>query len=76
MNSDNTFNFTTTPALIDACKQYYTNVANMWSSDSFKQDLKVVVLLLLRTNLAKKRFFGLKKYRKTEKSKREPKAQK
>ncbi|KAG2201781.1 hypothetical protein INT47_002041 [Mucor saturninus] len=61
MNEADAFNFTTTPALASACKQFHTNFENMWSNEFYKQDLRVVVTLLLRINLAKKRFFGFRK---------------
>lgn len=61
MNEADAFNFTTTPALASACKQFHTNFENMWSNEFYKQDLRVVVTLLLRINLAKKRFFGSRK---------------
>lgn len=75
MNPADACSFTTTPALASACKQYHTNFENMWSYDFYKQDLKVVVMLLLRINLATKRFFGSKK-KCTTKTKQNPKAQK
>lgn len=64
--------FKTTPAIASACKQFYTNFDNMWSGNACKNDLRVAVTLILRINLARKRFFR-KKNPSHEKSKKDVK---
>lgn len=49
--------FTTTPCLSTACRQYFSNFELMWAPQTHRQDLRVAATLLLRMNLAKKRFF-------------------
>ncbi|KAG2205230.1 hypothetical protein INT47_009495 [Mucor saturninus] len=43
MNEADAFDFIPTPALTSACKQYHTNFENIWSNESYKQDLRVVL---------------------------------
>ncbi|CAO3634132.1 unnamed protein product [Mucor hiemalis] len=66
MSVDDVFAFKTTPALHHALKQYHVNFCNMWSLENYRQDLKVVITLLLRINLARKRFFAKKTFPKRD----------
>ncbi|CEP08677.1 hypothetical protein [Parasitella parasitica] len=47
---------TTTACLIAACRQYFSDFENMWSQKKYYEDLRVVLVLLLRSHLAKRRF--------------------
>lgn len=61
MSQEDIYAFTTSPAIGSACKQYYTNFNNMWSEEKYRDDLRVAITLLLRINLARKRYFKHRK---------------
>lgn len=63
MPEEQKIHFTTSPAIVASCKMFFTNFSNLWCFDKYKSDLRVIFTLLLRIDLAKKRFFRQKKTR-------------
>lgn len=56
ISSEDYCDFTTTPTLVSACKQFFTSFSNMWTYQRFVSDLRVVLTLILRLHLCPKRF--------------------
>ncbi|KAI7873180.1 uncharacterized protein EV154DRAFT_579468 [Mucor mucedo] len=55
ISSENYCDFTTTPTLVSACKQFFTNFSNMWTYQRFVSDLRVTLTLILRLHLCPKK---------------------
>ncbi|KAK4518644.1 uncharacterized protein ATC70_008864 [Mucor velutinosus] len=61
--------FTTRPALQEACRIYHPNFSNIYSKRNCQAMLKTVINLVLKVNLCRQRIFGEKKKKKTYKRK-------
>ena len=61
------------PWIQDACRQFLTNFANMWSPSSCSGDLRVIIELLLRMHLCSQRFFKPKPDSKDKNKKKDKK---